>query len=135
MPDQESSSKTRQIMTKPKFFTDTHVARPVTVQLRLRGIEIVRCEEVGLATAPDPELLAYAASQNLMMLSCDEDFRILHYKWMEEGKAHSGIILFDQQDFCHNIGRMIKAVANFFALVMGEHDWVNELIEGKDHEE
>jgi hypothetical protein len=34
---------------KIKFYTDTHIAKAVAVQLRQKGVDIVRCEEVGMA--------------------------------------------------------------------------------------
>ena len=31
-----------------KFYTDTHIARQVAIQLRAKGIDVVRCEDVGM---------------------------------------------------------------------------------------
>ncbi len=41
-----------------KFYTDTHVAKVVAVQLRPRGIEVIRCEDVGMARSGDFDYLA-----------------------------------------------------------------------------
>jgi hypothetical protein len=30
-----------------KFYTDTHIAKVITLQLRRRGVDILHCEEVG----------------------------------------------------------------------------------------
>lgn len=74
-----------------KFYTDTHIPKQVAIQLINKGVEVVRCEEVGLAEASDEEQLAYAAQAGLAMVSMDEDFQQLHVQWLENEKAHTGI--------------------------------------------
>jgi hypothetical protein len=76
-----------------KFYTDTHVARAVATQLRARGVDIVRCEEVGLAVATDPHHLEYATSQGRVLVSQDDDFTMYHAQWQQIGQMHSGIML------------------------------------------
>jgi hypothetical protein len=39
-----------------KFYADTHIAKAVAVQLRLRGVDIVRCEEVDMTQVDDEAL-------------------------------------------------------------------------------
>jgi predicted nuclease of predicted toxin-antitoxin system len=115
---------------KPKFFTDTHIAKAVAIQLRDQGIDVVRSEEVGMATASDLELLAYASQEGRVLLSCDDDFRTLHFTWMAQGKSHTGIIKLDQEKHCQNIGRIVKLVALFHALVDDPVDCYNRYYEG-----
>ena len=78
-------------MSKLKFYTDTHIDRQVAVQLRQKGIEVIRCEEVGLAEADDEAHLNYAAQHELALISKDADFRLLHFAWLHRGKNHHGI--------------------------------------------
>ena len=40
-----------------KFYTDAHIPKQVASQLRLRGIAVIRCEEIGLAEADDMEAI------------------------------------------------------------------------------
>lgn len=75
-----------------KFYTDTHIAKAVSVQLRLRGIDVVRCEEIGMATASDVEHLEYAAKEGRIVITNDDDFSRLSSQWINEGKHHSGIM-------------------------------------------
>ncbi len=75
-----------------KFYADTHIARAVAVQARRRGVDIVRCEEVGMAEAKDSQHLEYATAQGRIMISADEDFPKLHAAWLASGKRHMGII-------------------------------------------
>src|SRR6266540_1346766 len=46
-----------------KFYTDSHIAKAIAVQLRNRSVDIVRCQDVGMDDADDIEHLEYAASQ------------------------------------------------------------------------
>jgi predicted nuclease of predicted toxin-antitoxin system len=43
-----------------KLYADTHIPKQVAIQLRQKGVDIVRCEEIGLAEADDNEHWAYA---------------------------------------------------------------------------
>lgn len=74
-----------------KFYFDTHIAKQIAVQLRQRGVEVIRCEEVGMAEASDEEHLIYAAQHGCAMVSMDEDFLGLHDCWQALGLKHAGI--------------------------------------------
>jgi uncharacterized protein with PIN domain len=75
-----------------KFYFDTHIARASAVQLRLNGIDVVRCEEVGMAEALDEDHLVYASGTQRILVSQDEDFTILHARWMAADRRHAGIM-------------------------------------------
>jgi predicted nuclease of predicted toxin-antitoxin system len=75
-----------------KFYTDTHIAKAVAVQLRNRGIDIIRCEEVDMADAKDIEHLEYATQEGRIIITNDEDFLALDAVWREQGKTHAGIM-------------------------------------------
>jgi predicted nuclease of predicted toxin-antitoxin system len=38
-----------------KLYADTHIPKQVAIQLRQKGVDIVRCEDIGLAEADDNE--------------------------------------------------------------------------------
>jgi hypothetical protein len=99
-----------------KFYTDTHIPKQVAVQLREKGIEVIRCEEVGLATASDAEHLQYAASRGLSIITKDDDFLRLHARWMREGKKHAGIF-FSAHRFVPAIGEIVSLCAGYYELV------------------
>lgn len=80
-----------------KFYTDTHIAKQVAVQLRKRGVDVVRCEEVGLATAADDVHLRYAAEQGRAVVTQDDDFSTLHALWQTMGIQHAGIFYLSSQ--------------------------------------
>jgi uncharacterized protein with PIN domain len=85
------------MMNAAKFYLDTHIPKAVAEQLRMRGVTVIRCEEIGLAEADDVEHLEYATSQNLIMISHDRDFWTLHGLWLNQGLRHAGIVLISRQ--------------------------------------
>lgn len=92
--------------TPLKLYTDTHIAKAVAVQLRSRGVDVVRCEEVGMAEASDLEHLAYATKEGRTVVSHDIDFIRYHHEWQKTEKEHAGIM------FClkHLQGKEYKGV-------------------------
>lgn len=76
-----------------KFYTDTHIDRQVTIQLRARGVNIVRCQEVGLADVDDETHLTYASEQGRILITFDQGFRDRAFTWLAEGKSHAGVIM------------------------------------------
>jgi hypothetical protein len=64
---------------KLRFYTDTHIPRQVAIQLRMKGIEVVRCEEIGMAEADDESHLTYAAENGLALITKDAGFRSRHF--------------------------------------------------------
>jgi predicted nuclease of predicted toxin-antitoxin system len=99
-------------MSQLKFYTDTHIDKQVAIQLRQKGIEVVRCEEVGMATAADEAHLEYAAQNKLALITKDADFRSKHFEWLSQGKEHFGIF------FCADrriaaVGVIVKACSAY----------------------
>ena len=80
-----------------KFYFDTHIAKAAAVQLRAKGVDVLRCEEVGLEEAPDEAHLQYATEDNRIMVSQDEDFTALDTQWRQAGRSHAGIMKVSQQ--------------------------------------
>lgn len=117
-----------------KFYTDTHIAKAVAIQLRIRGVDIVRCEEVGLAEANDITHLEYATSQGRAMVSRDADFLRHHVEWQARGRRHGGI--FFVQDHLQGeraVGVIVHILYDYYELVSGgaatvEQDIANQVI-------
>lgn len=80
-----------------RFYTDTHIAKAVAVQLRSRGVDIVRCKEVGLAEADDETHLQYATDHGRVMVTQDDDFTALSARWRQAGRVHGGIMKVSHQ--------------------------------------
>jgi len=120
-------------MNPLKFYTDTHVPKAVAVQLRAQGIEVIRCEDIGLAEVEDVEHLEYATSQGCTLVSRDLDFVQLHSQWLHDGLRHCGIVLFSHK-FQGNVGKLVTELAEWHGLIADsagtvETDVYNKLIE------
>lgn len=75
-----------------KFYTDKHIARAVADQLRAKGVDVIRCEEVGMAEAADEAHLEFATGEGRILISQDADFAALHIQWQQTGRKHAGIM-------------------------------------------
>jgi len=120
-------------MNTLKFYTDTHVPKAVAIQLRAQGIEVIRCEEVGLAESDDVEHLEYATSKGCTLVSHDLDFVQLHSQWLHDGQRHCGIVVFNRK-FQGNVGKLVTELAEWHRLIVGgagtvEGNVYNKLIE------
>ena len=96
-----------------KFYTDTHIAKQVAIQLQERGIGVIRCEEVGLASAKDEEHLEYAAGHGLSVITKDDDFLQLHTEWMAESREHAGIFYSSKRNV-PAIGEIVAGCATYY---------------------
>ncbi len=116
-----------------RYYFDTHIPKSAATQLRLRGIDVVRCEEVDLAEADDTEHLEYATAHEYTLVSYDADFRDLHSLWRGQGLSHAGIIIFNRR-FQGNVGKLVRELSEYAELVrLGaanlQDDVFNTLIE------
>jgi hypothetical protein len=74
------------------YYLDTHIAKAVAEQLRASGVDVIRCEEVGMADASDEDHLQYATQRNLILVSQDDDFIMLAERWHQVDRSHAGIM-------------------------------------------
>jgi predicted nuclease of predicted toxin-antitoxin system len=103
-------------MALMKFYLDTHIDKQVAIQLRQRGIEVVRCQDVALDDASDEEHLVYATDHELTLVSKDADFLDIHFEWLQANKAHCGIFLCrDRQSAA--IGKIVTVCYDYYQLV------------------
>lgn len=106
-------------MSRLQFYTDTHIDKQVAVQLRQKGIDVVRCEEVGLAEVDDETHLKYAAEHQLALITKDEGFRLRHFDWLAAGNDHWGIFFCGDRHVAA-IGKIVKACYAFAELIESE---------------
>ena len=60
-------------MTTPlKFYTDSHIQKAVADQLRAQGVDVVRCQDVGMADADDLPHLEYATEEGRVVVTNDK---------------------------------------------------------------
>jgi len=87
-----------------RFHLDENVDSAIADGLRRRGIDVTMPNDVGLIGATDDEHLAFAISQNRVILTQDDDFLSM----AKGGISNCGIA------YCHNqsrsIGQMLSAL-------------------------
>lgn len=117
-----------------KFYTDKHIPKAVAIQLRMRGIDVLRCEDVDMDDAKDAQHLEYATLQMRIIITHDDDFAQLDAEWRAAGKKHGGIL------YClphvrnkAGIGRIEMLCSEYHELAEGgaanyEEDFANRII-------
>jgi predicted nuclease of predicted toxin-antitoxin system len=132
--DRKSCKMKGEFLSTLKFYMDTHVDKQVAIQLRQRGITVVRCQDVGLADASNEEHLTYATQHDLSVITKDDDFATLHYEWMAQGKPHYGIFLHRDRQRA-TIGAIVTTCEEYYRLTAEGagtlKDVYNQLIEIK----
>jgi hypothetical protein len=109
-----------------KFYTDTHIAKAVAVQLQSKGVDIIRCEDVGMAEAGDLEHLEYTASTGRTIVTNDQGFTGHHRWWLQAGRQHAGIFLITHDK--ENIGMIVMALLFWHeAVAAGAADLANDV--------
>ena len=105
---------------KLKFYTDKHIPKAVTTQLRQHGVDISRCEEAGLGDADDVTHLTFATEQGRVVITRDADFTRLHSSYQIEGKYHAGIMFCSADIQGDNaVGRIVREVLMYHELIEG----------------
>lgn len=115
-----------------RFYMDTHVPKQVAVQLQLRGIEVVRCQELGLENASDTEHLQYATEQLRTVITYDRDFLRLDAEWRTAEMFHAGIY-YVRPEYQGDVGTVVKELVFLAeAITAGaatlENDVYNQII-------
>ena len=113
-----------------KFYTDTHIPKQVAVQLRKQGIDVVRCEDVGMAEADDEELLEYAVEHESAVITKDDDFLRLHTEWLRQGQTHFGIFYCPLRDR-PAIGIIVITCSEYHDLIAGAAGTIDDDIKNQ----
>jgi predicted nuclease of predicted toxin-antitoxin system len=85
-----------------RFHLDQHISNFVARGLMLRAIDVSTTAEAGLQDADDVELLAFALSENRVIVTQDADFLRKH----DAGNEHAGIIF--NQHGTRTVGELIR---------------------------
>ena len=111
-----------------KILSDTHIAKAITEQLRQKGVDAIRLEEItNLANNADDEIiLTYATEQGYAVLSLDDDFDALHAQWLRNGKSHAGIFR-GQYHLQGNIGTIVSELMIYHELIVSGAGTMDDL--------
>jgi uncharacterized protein with PIN domain len=97
-----------------RFHLDENVDHAIAHGLRRHGIDVTVSSETGLLRASDPEQLAFARTEQRVLVTHDEDFLILH----RQGMSHAGIA------YCHpdapRIGQIIRGLLLIWGVMTPE---------------
>lgn len=110
-----------------RLFLDAHISgRSVAAPLRAGG-HSVRCadEERELDGCADEELLALAAGEERVLVTCDvKDFPVIARRWAEAGRTHAGcaiVVGIDHGEF----GAILDTIARGLAACPRQADWTD----------
>ncbi len=96
---------------------DVHVHSAITAGLRRRGVEVQTCQEASLARTQDEEILAFAAENNWVVFSQDDDFlKICAFEEM----PHKGLV------YSHKRNSISRIIAGLML--------IHEVLEASDME-
>ncbi|HEV7215967.1 MAG TPA: DUF5615 family PIN-like protein [Chloroflexota bacterium] len=74
------------------LYMDQHVARAITVGLRLRGIDVLTAWEDGASAFSDPQLLDRASALGRVLFSQDDDLLVEATRRQAVGLQFSGVV-------------------------------------------
>ena len=76
---------------------DVHVLRAITVQLRVRGVDVLTAQEDGAGRLPDVELLTRATELDRVLFTRDDDLLREGNLRQQSGEEFAGVIYAHQQ--------------------------------------
>src|SRR5258708_3270259 len=85
-----------------RYHLDENVSVAIATALRHRGIDVTTAAEAALLGANDTDHLDFAASQNRVVVTHDNDFTRLH----ADGISHAGICYCSKDK--HSIGDLVR---------------------------
>ena len=100
------------------IYMDVHIPKPITVGLRLRGVDVITAQEDGFRRAADPRLLDRSTELQRILFTHDEDFLIEASRRLKANIDFAGVIYSHQLD--SPVGRCIddlELIPNSFELV------------------
>lgn len=108
-----------------RLYMDHHVPRPITVALRVRGVDVLTAYEDGASELPDNSLLQRASALGRVLFSRDDDLLREASLLQRAGATFSGVIYSHQRRL--SVGECIEELA-LFALVGLPEDVANRVI-------
>lgn len=94
---------------------DVHVHIAITAGIRRRGADVLTCQEAGLATASDEEILEFARNNEWVVFSQDNDFLKL---CSTEDPSHKGLIYSHKRN---SVSRIIHGLFLIFEVLETEN--------------
>lgn len=98
------------------FVFDHHVNAPAMRRLRKEGIDVVSVAEVGLGEADDPDILAWAAKENRIVVTRNyRDFAPLVEAYAKRGISFPGVLFYASSVRHSDVGHHVRALRDWVA--------------------
>ena len=97
-----------------RFHLDEHVHPAIAAGLRHRGIDVTTTVDAGLSGAADENQLAFARTEDRVIVTHDDDFLALHAR----GVSHAGIAYCHQQS--HSTGDLLRTLLLLYECLTAE---------------
>lgn len=102
-----------------RFLFDQHVNAPALRQLRRAGIDVVHVAEVGLSEADDPDVLAWAAREDRIVVTRNyRDFAPLVDAYGRQGMDFPGVLFPAPTIRQSDVGHHVRALREFLSTAM-----------------
>ncbi len=93
--------------------------RALVFALRSRSVDVLSALEAGMINRFDEDHLEFASSEARVLYSFNvSDYHDLHATWTETGRAHSGIILGQQQRL--TVGEELRCLMRLISGISAE---------------
>lgn len=104
------------------LYMDVHVPYAMTLELRLRGVDVLTAQEDGAGELQDSKLLDRASTLGRVLVTHDADFLQEAAQRQENAVRFAGIIYAHQLDI--TIGQCVRDL-ELIARASDPEDWVN----------
>lgn len=105
-------------MGKIRIYTDESVSVAIAEGLKRRGVDVFSARDTGNLGLTDEEQLTFASKEKATIFTHDTDFLQIAARWMEEGRAHRGIIYCHQKSY--SIGECVRKLRILTTVVSSE---------------
>ncbi len=80
-------------MTLAFYLDDDVERRALARELRRRGVDVLRATDAGYHAALDEVHLDYATQVGRVVVTGDEDYHEIHWRWIAEQRTRAGIVI------------------------------------------
>jgi hypothetical protein len=90
-----------------RFYFDNHLPKVVANELRKRGVDVLTAHEAGRSRRPDDDLLRLATAEGRVVVTQDEDFKVLAAAFQTRGEPFAGVVFCDQTKYLNRPGALL----------------------------
>ncbi len=91
-----------------RFYFDNHLPNAVVTELRRRGIDVTTAHQAGRMRVPDDELLRLATADGRVVVTHDENFKVLVADFQTRGEEFAEIVYCDVAKYQGRFGLLLQ---------------------------